>query len=292
MIKSMTGFGYGEAQNETKKITIEIKAVNHRYLDLNIKAPRNFLAFETYIRNYISEHLSRGKIDIYVNLEVNTDNQYDIIYNEQLAKKYYDKIMLISKQYNLDGDISAASLSRYNEVLQLKEVEESSDEIQELLKTALQNACDELITTRTSEGRRLQKDLSLKLDTLSQYVDYIELKSPLIISKYKEKLTSKIHDLTTDNNIDESRIAIEVTMMADKICIDEEIVRLKSHISEVKKAIESSDSVGRKLDFVAQELNREANTILSKSTDVDIANTGIEMKTIIEKIREQIQNIE
>lgn len=292
MIRSMTGFGHGESSVNDKKIIIEIKAVNHRYLDLNIKTPRGFAKFEGTIRNYLTNRLDRGKIDVFVNYEENTDSQYEILYNKHIAKMYYDKIQEMSKDFDIDGSISASSLSRYNEVLELHEVEESSEEIEKLLLNALQIACDEFVNNRESEGARLKEDLLSKLDVLSKDVDFIEEKSPEIISEYKNKLRDKISDLLEDNSIDENRLAMEVTIFADKICVDEEIVRLKSHIDEVKSALTSNEPVGRKLDFVAQELNREANTILSKSTNVDVANTGIDMKTLIEKIREQIQNIE
>ena len=292
MIRSMTGFGHGESSSDDKRITIEIKAVNHRYLDLNIKTPRGFDKFEGLIRKYLTSRLDRGKIDVFVNFEENADSQYEILYNRHIAKMYYDKIQEMAKDFNLDGSISASSLSRYNEVLELHEVEESTEEIEKLLLKALEISCDEFILSRENEGERLKEDLLSKLDNLSIDVDYIEKKSPEIVNEYKNKLREKIADLLEDNSIDENRIAMEVTIFADKICVDEEIVRLKSHIDEVKSALTSNEPVGRKLDFVAQELNREANTILSKSTNVDVANTGIDMKTVIEKIREQIQNIE
>jgi len=292
MIRSMTGFGHGESSSDDKRITIEIKAVNHRYLDLNIKTPRGFDKFEGLIRKYLTSRLDRGKIDVFVNFEENADSQYEILYNRHIARMYYDKIQEMAKDFNLDGSISASSLSRYNEVLELHEVEESTEEIEKLLLKALEISCDEFILSRENEGERLKEDLLSKLDNLSRDVDYIEKKSPEIVNEYKNKLREKIADLLEDNSIDENRIAMEVTIFADKICVDEEIVRLKSHIDEVKSALTSNEPVGRKLDFVAQELNREANTILSKSTNVDVANTGIDMKTVIEKIREQIQNIE
>ena len=292
MIRSMTGFGHGESSSDDKRITIEIKAVNHRYLDLNIKTPRGFDKFEGLIRKYLTSRLDRGKIDVFVNFEENADSQYEILYNRHIAKMYYDKIQEMAKDFNLDGSISASSLSRYNEVLELHEVEESTEEIEKLLLKALEISCDEFILNRENEGERLKEDLLSKLDNLSKDVDFIEKKSPEIVNEYKNKLREKIADLLEDNSIDENRIAMEVTIFADKICVDEEIVRLKSHIDEVKSALTSNEPVGRKLDFVAQELNREANTILSKSTNVDVANTGIDMKTVIEKIREQIQNIE
>ncbi len=292
MIRSMTGFGHGESSSDDKRITIEIKAVNHRYLDLNIKTPRGFDKFEGLIRKYLTSRLDRGKIDVFVNFEENADSQYEILYNRHIARMYYDKIQEMAKDFNLDGSISASSLSRYNEVLELHEVEESTEEIEKLLLNALEISCDEFILSRENEGERLKEDLLSKLDNLSRDVDFIEKKSPEIVNEYKNKLREKIADLLEDNSIDENRIAMEVTIFADKICVDEEIVRLKSHIDEVKSALTSNEPVGRKLDFVAQELNREANTILSKSTNVDVANTGIDMKTVIEKIREQIQNIE
>ncbi len=292
MIKSMTGFGHGESVHDSKKITVEMKAVNHRYLDLNIKTPRGFAQFEGMIRNYLTNALDRGKVDVYVNFEETSDSQYDVVYNSGIASKYYDVIQEIANQFDIDGSINAANLSRYPEVFELKEVEESTDEVSEMITEALELATNQFIANRTTEGERLKVDLLDKLDTLYKDVLFIEEKSPEIIDEYKTKLRSKVVDLLEDNKVDESRIAMEVTLYADKICVDEEIVRLKSHVEEVRDALNSDVPVGRKLDFVAQELNREANTILSKSTNVEIANTGIDMKTLIEKIREQIQNIE
>ena len=292
MIRSMTGFGHGECSRDNKKIIIEIKAVNHRYLDLNIKTPRGFAQFEGIIRRQLTDRLDRGKLDVYVGFEEDADNQYEVVYNEHIAKMYYDSIKEIASDFDIDGAISAASLSRYNEVLELKEVEESKEELESILTEALNEAIDEFVTNRTSEGARLKEDLLAKLDDLSKDVDFVENKSPEIIEEYKSRLREKIEDLLDNTSVDESRLAMEVTLFADKICVDEEIVRLKSHIREMKDALNGDEAVGRKLDFLSQELNREANTILSKSSNVEIANTGIEMKTLIEKIREQIQNIE
>ena len=292
MIRSMTGFGHGECSRDNKKIIIEIKAVNHRYLDLNIKTPRGFAQFEGIIRRQLTDRLDRGKLDVYVGFEEDADNQYEVVYNEHIAKMYYDSIKEIASDFDIDGAISAASLSRYNEVLELKEVEESKEELESILTDALNEAIDEFVTNRTSEGARLKEDLLAKLDDLSKDVDFVEKKSPEIIEEYKSRLREKIADLLDNTSVDENRLAMEVTLFADKICVDEEIVRLKSHIREMKDALNGDEAVGRKLDFLSQELNREANTILSKSSNVEIANTGIEMKTLIEKIREQIQNIE
>lgn len=292
MIRSMTGFGHGECSRDNKKIIIEIKAVNHRYLDLNIKTPRGFAQFEGIIRRQLTDRLDRGKLDVYVGFEEDADNQYEVVYNEHIAKMYYDSIKEIASDFDIDGAISAASLSRYNEVLELKEVEESKEELESILTEALNEAIAEFVTNRTSEGARLKEDLFAKLDDLSKDVDFVEKKSPEIIEEYKSRLREKIEDLLDNTSVDENRLAMEVTLFADKICVDEEIVRLKSHIREMKDALNGDEAVGRKLDFLSQELNREANTILSKSSNVEIANTGIEMKTLIEKIREQIQNIE
>ena len=292
MIRSMTGFGHGECSKDNKRIVIELKAVNHRYLDLNIKTPKGFAQFEGVIRRRLTDRLDRGKLDVFVSFEEDADNQYEVVYNEHIAKMYYDRIQKIASDFDIDNAVSAASLSRYNEVLELKEIEESKEELEVILVEALDNAIDELITNRTNEGARLKEDLLSKLELLSKDVDFVEKKSPEIILDYKKKLREKIDDLLDNTSVDESRIAMEVTLFADKICVDEEIVRLKSHIREMKDALSGDNAVGRKLDFLSQELNREANTILSKSSDVDIANTGIEMKTLIEKIREQIQNIE
>lgn len=292
MIKSMTGFGRGEASNEDIKITVEMKSVNHRYLDLTVKSPKKLAMFENNMRGIIKEYLERGKVDVYVTYEELGEKTTGLRYNEQLAGQYLAYLRQISEQYKLDFDIRTSTLSRYPDVFDMEEAPLDEDEIYGLLEEALKAACQAMCEARSIEGEKIKNDLVSKLDNMLNYVSYIEERSPEIIKEYKEKLMTKVHELLETGLIDENRIAAEITMYADKICVDEETVRLRSHVSGMRDILINGGSVGRKLDFIAQEMNREANTILSKSTDLSISDTGINLKTDIEKIREQIQNLE
>lgn len=292
MVKSMTGFGRGEAQDEFRKITIEMKSVNHRYLDLNIKIPKSLNPFETEIRNYLKSRIVRGKVDVYVTLETAADQEYVLKYNSKLAEMYVENIKAMADEFGLDYDLKATHLSRYPDVLEMEEAEADESELKTLLFEALEKAANQFGENRTKEGERLQKDLLDKMDEMSGYVSVLEKRSPEIIEEYTSRLKAKVNDLLEAGHIDENRIAAEIVLYADKVCIDEEMVRLRSHIEETKQVLLNDKEVGRKLDFIAQEMNRESNTILSKSTDVEIAGIGISLKTLIEKVREQIQNLE
>ncbi|MCI5823050.1 MAG: YicC family protein [Lachnospiraceae bacterium] len=292
MVKSMTGFGRGEAQDEFRKITIEMKSVNHRYLDLNIKIPKSLNPFETEIRNYLKSRIVRGKVDVYVTLETAADQEYVLKYNSKLAEMYVENIKAMADEFGLDYDLKATHLSRYPDVLEMEEAEADESELKALLFEALEKAANQFGENRTKEGERLQKDLLDKMDEMSGYVSVLEKRSPEIIEEYTSRLKAKVNDLLEAGHIDENRIAAEIVLYADKVCIDEEMVRLRSHIEETKQVLLNDKEVGRKLDFIAQEMNRESNTILSKSTDVEIAGIGISLKTLIEKVREQIQNLE
>ncbi|MBE5907585.1 MAG: YicC family protein [Lachnospiraceae bacterium] len=292
MIKSMTGFGHGEYANDSEKVTVEIKSVNHRYLDLNLKLPKKFSAFENQIRNRLKTDLSRGKVDLYVSYESSADRNYSIQYNPLIASEYYNNLKQMAQDLGLSEDITATRLAQFPDVFEIRETGADEDQLWDLLSHALDLALEQFIENRENEGARLKEDLLDKLSQMEEQVAFIERRSPQILEEYKERLRRKIEELLEDRQIDENRIAMEVTLYADKICVDEEIVRLKSHIREAREALEKMDEVGRKMDFLAQELNRESNTILSKSTDVEIADCGITLKTLIEKIREQIQNLE
>ena len=292
MIKSMTGFGHGEYAIDSEKVTVEIKSVNHRYLDLNLKLPKKFSAFENQIRNRLKTDLSRGKVDLYVCYESSADRNYSIQYNPLIASEYYNNLKQMAQDLGLSEDITATRLAQFPDVFEIRETGADEDQLWDLLSHALDLALEQFIENRENEGARLKEDLLDKLSQMEEQVAFIESRSPQILEEYKERLRRKIEELLEDRQIDENRIAMEVTLYADKICVDEEIVRLKSHIREAREALEKMDEVGRKMDFLAQELNRESNTILSKSTDVEIADCGITLKTLIEKIREQIQNLE
>lgn len=292
MIKSMTGFGRCEVLKDSRKFTVELKSVNHRYLDVNIRMPKKLNFFETSIRTLLKSYADRGKVDIFITYEDLSQSQVSVKYNAALAAEYLKYLNQMAEEFSLDNDARVSTLSRYPEVFTMEECSEDEDELWNGLKEALEGAFSQFVEMRTKEGERLKEDILLKLDLLSEQIRFIEERSPQIIAEYRTKLEEKMRELLEDTQIDDNRIAAEVILFADKICTDEEVVRLKSHIQHMKETLEESNGIGRKLDFIAQEMNREANTILSKANDLDISNRAISLKTEIEKIREQIQNIE
>ncbi len=292
MIKSMTGFGRSELSDSSKKVVIEIKSVNHRYLDANIKMPKKLNYFDTAIRNCLKKYIQRGKVDIFITYEDLSENQVVIKYNEAIANEYVNYLRKMSKDFEIEENIDLMSLAKMPEVFSLEEAVVDEDEIWTILEKALDEALKAFVKTREAEGEKLKVDLIEKLDNMLASVDFIENRTPMIVNNYRTKLEDKVKELLVDVKIDESRIAAEVVIFADKICVDEETVRLRSHIENMKEALKEGESVGRRLDFIAQEMNREANTILSKASDLEITNTAILLKTEIEKVREQIQNIE
>ena len=292
MIKSMTGFGRCEIAEGERKVTVEMKSVNHRYLDVNIKMPKKLSFFESSIRNELKKYVQRGKIDIFITYEDLSENNVCIKYNKDIAAEYLQYLQEMSEQFGLDNDIRVSTLSRYPEVFSMDEQMVDEEEIWKVLSKAIDGASESFVESRIKEGQNLADDLIAKLDGMLEIVSFIEERSPQIISEYKAKLMERVQDMLGDANIYENRILTEVTIFAYKVCVDEEIVRLKSHIESTKHELIAGGSIGRKLDFIAQEMNREANTILSKANDLEISNRGIELKTEIEKVREQIQNIE
>ncbi|MBD5466505.1 MAG: YicC family protein [Lachnospiraceae bacterium] len=292
MIKSMTGFGRYEITEGSRKFTVEIKSVNHRYLDISIKMPKKLNFFEASIRNLLKEYIQRGKVDVFITYEDYSENNVCIKYNKDIAKEYLDYLNQMAEEFSLDNDVRVSSLSRYPEVFVMEEQSIDEEQLWKLLEKAIRGAAEGFVEARIREGENLTNDLIGKLDGMLMHVAFIEEHSPQIIADYKARLMEKIKELLEDTKIDESRLAMEVTIFADKVCVDEELVRLRSHVETTKEALLSGESIGRKLDFIAQEMNREANTILSKASDLEISNRGIELKTDIEKIREQIQNIE
>ena len=292
MIKSMTGFGRCELQKDARKFTVELKGVNHRYLDVNIRMPKKLNFFETAIRTLLKSYATRGKVDIFITYEDLSQNQVSVKYNEALAAEYLGYLNRMAEEFGLENDVRVSTLSRYPEVFTMEEQAEDEEELWNGLKEALEGAFEQFVETRTTEGENLKKDILEKLGTLEELVGYIEERSPQIVKEYREKLEEKTKELLADTQIEDSRIAAEVILFADKICTDEEVVRLKSHISHMRNTLEEKEGIGRKLDFIAQEMNREANTILSKANDIEVSDCAISLKTEIEKIREQIQNIE
>lgn len=293
MIRSMTGFGHGEVSNDkNQKVTVEMKSVNHRYCDISLKLPKKLAMFEANIRNIMKEYASRGKIDIYVSYEDLSETAVSLHYNQAMAEEYMQVFKKMQEDFNIETKITAEALAKYPEVVTIEEVQQDEEVWWELLEAALRQAAEKFVETRTIEGANLKRDLLGKLDQMAADVTFIEERSPQIIAEYRSKLEEKVKEFLEDSTIEENRIAAEVTLYADKIAVDEEIVRLQSHISSMTDVLKSDESIGRKLDFMAQEMNREANTILSKSSDVDLADHAIELKTNVEKVREQIQNIE
>lgn len=293
MIKSMTGFGRCEVAEGQRRFVVEMKGVNHRYLDVNIRMPKKLNFFETAIRSLLKQSVQRGKVDIFITYEDLSESQVSLKYNETLVGEYLKYFQQMQETFGLENDVRVSHLSRCPEVLTMEEQAVDEEELWNELKKALSGAISQFVETRSTEGENLKKDLLEKLDDMLMLTEQIEKRSPQIIAEYREKLETKVKELLEDTQIEESRIAAEVVMFADKICTDEEIVRLRSHIVHMKETLKSDENgIGRKLDFIAQEMNREANTILSKANDLETSNVGINLKTEIEKVREQIQNIE
>ena len=292
MLKSMTGFGRCENVTDEYKISVEMKAVNHRYLDLSIKMPKKFNYFEASIRTLLKKYIQRGKVDLFINYEDYTEGNMCLKYNRALAAEYMEFFNSMSDEFGIQNDVKVSALAKFPEVLTMEQVPDDEEHLWEILSEALKEAAVKFVESREIEGEHLKKDLLGKLDYMETLVDFIEERSPQILTEYRSRLEDKVKELLSNTAMEESRIAAEVTIYADKICVDEETVRLRSHIHNTRNELLSGESVGRKLDFIAQEMNREANTILSKSTDLSISDKAIALKTEIEKVREQIQNIE
>ncbi len=292
MIKSMTGFGRCELAEEGRKVTVEMKAVNHRYSEFSVKLPKRLNVCDVMVRNILKQYVSRGKVDVFVSYEDETEGKGCVKYNAELAKEYYDILMRMAEEFPIENDIRISGLSRYPEVLTIESAQQDEEALYSLLERAVKGACEQFVETRIAEGERLREDLTAKCEKVSELVAAVEERSPQIMAEYRKKLTDKVAEVLGDTKIDERVLATEITIYADKICTDEETVRLRSHVANMLDTFKQGENIGRKLDFVAQEMNREANTILSKANDITVSNIAIDLKTEIEKIREQIQNIE
>lgn len=292
MISSMTGFGRCESLRGERKFTVEMKAVNHRYFDVNIKMPKKFSFFEPAIRNVLKSYIQRGKVDVFITYEDFSEGNTALKYNESIASEYLKYYRQMAEQFGLENDIRVSALGRCPEVFTMEEQEVDEEELWGMLEEAVEGACRQFVQERHREGEALKADLLDKLEGMEENVVLIEKRYPQIIAEYRRKLGDKVKELLADAQIDESRLASEVVLFADKICTDEETVRLHSHISAMREGLLAGGAVGRKFDFIAQEMNREANTILSKANDLETSNIAIELKTDIEKVREQIQNVE
>ncbi len=288
----MTGFGRCEMTDGGRKIIVEMKSVNHRYNETTIKMPKKLNFFEAGIRSVLKEYVSRGKIDVFITYEDAGDAGGFVKYNRETAGEYIKYLNEISDEFGLMNDVNAATIARMPEVLTFEEKEVDEEGLWKLLEAALRGCLEKFVETRIAEGEKLKADLLEKLDGIEKMVDKIEARNPEIVKAYRDKILAKVKELLGDTNVSEQVLATELIVFADKICVDEEMVRLRAHVSNMRDTLKAGKDVGRKLDFVAQEMNREANTTLSKANDIDISNTAIELKTEIEKIREQIQNIE
>jgi uncharacterized protein (TIGR00255 family) len=292
MIRSMTGFGRGSSEKDGKSFTIEIKSVNHRYFETNIRMPRVLIAFEDKIRKIIGEKVKRGKLDVFVTQGNYDKEDVEAYLNEKLAESYMNCFRILKDKYDLRDDMSVVQIARLPEVVTLKQKEEDVSEAFEQIEESLTKAIEALLFMREREGEKLLEDVTSKCDLINCLVEKIQERAPFVVCEYKEKLTQRLNALHKEVEFDENRVAMEVAIFADKAGIDEEIVRLNSHIVQMKETLILDEPIGRKLDFIIQEMNRETNTIASKANDLEILNTVINMKSEIEKIREQIQNIE
>lgn len=292
ILRSMTGFGRSEAEINGRRYSVEIKSVNHRFLDINIKMPKVLSMFESSVRTIMKEYLERGKVDVYISFFNTSSETACVRYNKGIAAEYMKYLSEMKEDFGLDMDIRVSTLSRFPDVFTTEEEEPDEDLIWGEFEPVLRKALSEITQSREREGENLRRDLLGKIEEIKKEVAFIEEHSPEIVENYRNRLTERVQEMLKDAAIDESRIVTEVTIFSDKVCVDEEITRLKSHMDAMKKELEKGGAVGRKLDFIAQEMNREANTTLSKTNDILTSDSAIEIKTGIEKIREQIQNIE
>lgn len=291
MIKSMTGFGRGEYGEDNINFTVDVRSVNHRYSDFSIRMPRMVSGLEDKVREYAASQVGRGKVDIFINYD-SFGQDVQIKLDSNLTKSYIECLNTIKNEFDIKDDISLSQLTRFSDIIKVEKVEKEEDELWIILKSALEKAFDTLYQMKEREGERLYKDIRYKLGIIVGLVDEIDAKARDLVYAYKDKLQERILELTKGIALDESRLMTEVALMADKSSIDEEIVRLRSHVVEFQKTMYSQGTIGKKLDFIVQEMNREVNTIGSKGTEIDIINNVVNLKTEIEKIREQIQNIE
>lgn len=292
MIRSMTGFGRHEEIIDGRSILVEIKSVNHRYFEFSTKVSREYSFIENKLKKFVNKRISRGKVDVLVNIKTFEDENAEIIINYPLALGYIKALNELKEKYHLKDDISVTSVSKYPDILTVKGSDAGEDKILNDILSVAEKSFDKLMLMKEKEGASLQDDIQSKLLKIMNTVNLVENKLPLIISNYEKKLKARIYDLMSGYDIDEQRVMMEVAIFADKIAIDEEIVRLKSHIKQLDKMLKSNGETGRKMDFILQEMNRETNTIGSKSADSEISHMVVDIKANIEKIREQVQNIE
>lgn len=292
MIKSMTGYGRAEETIDGMSITVEVKSVNHRYFEFSARVPRIYGFLEEKMKSFTNTLVSRGKVECYVSVENLEETDTEIIVNKSLAEGYLNALKELSANFDLNNDVTAYSLSRFPDVLSLHKAPDDEDRIWNAVKVVAQKAIEKFVLMRQTEGEKLKNDVLSRADYIIENVSFIEERSPQTVVEYNEKLKARIQELLGDASVDEQRLLNEAAIYADKIAVAEETVRLRSHISQLREFMQADEAIGRKLDFLVQEINREANTIGSKAQDVEIAKRVIAIKAEVEKIREQIQNIE
>lgn len=292
MVKSMTGFGRAVKELDGYVITVELKSVNHRYFEFSSRCPRQYGFIDEKIKSFVNSRVERGKVDCYVGIEALNTESADVVVNHTLASAYVKALKEIAQSYDQKEDFGASTISRFSDVLVVKKAEEDEEKIWTLVKEVTSEAVEKFIEMRQTEGKRMYDDVYSRSSFILDCVSYIEERSPETVKEYNDKLVQRVHDLIGDVSLDESRVIQEVAIFADKVAVAEETVRLRSHIEQLREFLDSDTAIGRKMDFLVQEINRETNTIGSKCNDVDIARRVVDMKAEIEKIREQIQNIE
>ena len=293
MAISMTGFGRGEYKNDNYHFIVECRTINHKYADINIRLPRKISFLEDKIRSVVKDYVKRGRVDLYIKLDLIGSEDVNLKFDEKLATQYVNILKNIKSTFELQDDITVMNIAKFPDVIKSEEKEEDEDLLWSMLKEALQDALLRLKDMRSEEGIKLANDIDMRCDLLNNYIEEIEKYSYNVVNDYKERLKNRITEILDDPSlVDETRLAQEVAIYADKCSITEEIVRFRSHINQLKNAIHKNESIGRKIDFLIQEMNRETNTIGSKSSDLNITNLVVEVKSELEKIREQIQNIE
>ena len=292
MIKSMTGFGRAQETVDGMTVTVELKSVNHRYFEFTAKVPRTYGFLEEKLKSFLNARVSRGKMECYVSIENLEESDMEVVVNPSLAKGYVDALRTLSETFGLKEDYSAISIAKFPDVLTLRKAPADEEKIWNAVQTVTELAVERFVTMRETEGEKLRADILSKADTILEHVAFVESRSPQTVREYHEKLRQRMEELLENTQVDEQRLLTEAAIFADKIAVDEETVRLRSHISQLREFLNADEPIGRKLDFLVQEMNRESNTIGSKAQDVEIAKRVIAIKAEVEKIREQVQNIE
>ena len=292
MLKSMTGFGRAVGELDGYVITVEIKSVNHRYFEFSSRIPRQYGFLEEKLKSFINSKVSRGKVDCFVGIEALNTEAADVVVNNTLACAYVKALKELASSYDLKEDFGAYSIARFQDVLVVKKSEEDEDKLWENVKSVCEEALDKFTAMRAVEGEKLYIDIKSRGENIINTVSFIEERSPQTVKEYNDKLIQRVHELIGDASLDEARIIQEVAIFADKVAVAEETVRLRSHIAQLNEFLDCNEPVGRKMDFLIQEINREANTIGSKANDVEIARRVVSIKAEVEKIREQVQNVE